>query len=221
MGQACVKGPKSAGKQKTVSRKAAQETAPATTTQQLEVHIPEGLDSTALPEAKDSYDSASIQTAHHNAHPAESLDPINITATADGHTSNPAPTAHAGVVPNDNVSSLPEPLGSKPTSSGNSHSEAEADSSSTSNVELLRNYAQLAEMLHFSPYPLLLIDIEVEAQPMVFVSQVQPLDSGKSDRSCLSNSVVEHFNSPLTPPVPQALLKILDYSEEDLLEKPW
>ncbi len=177
MGQACIKGPQSAGAQEPSSG-IKKETSTSTTAKQLEVEIPEGLDSATLPEAKESYGSEHIHAPHRNGHPADGLDPISITATATGHTSSTASAAQPAVTSGSSDSLLAEQSGSKLVSDDSNYSDADADTSTTSNVELLRNYAQLAELLHFSPYPLLLIDIEVEAQPIVFASQVLQVNSG-------------------------------------------
>ncbi|KAK9859395.1 hypothetical protein WJX84_007278 [Apatococcus fuscideae] len=165
MGQACIKGPKSAGRQEQ-SHAASGDSLEHTAAKQPEVHIPEGLDSTNLPEAKESYDAADIQAR--SAQVRDPLEPISITASGNGHL----PAAFlASTIPSSITSASVDQSGRRVVSGSSSHSEAETDGLVPSEVELLRNYTQLAEMLTFSPYALMLIDIEVEAQPVVFASQ--------------------------------------------------
>ena len=166
MGQACIKGPKSAGRQEQ-SHAASGDSLEHTSATQPEVHIPEGLDSTNLPEAKESYDAAEIQAR--SVLVRDPLEPISITASGTGHL--PAAVL-ASTIPSSSTSASVDQSGRKVVSGGSSYSEAETDGSAASDVELLRNYTQLAEMLTFSPYALMLIDIELEAQPIVFASQV-------------------------------------------------
>ena len=172
MGQACIKGPKSAGRQEQSAGSTGNslENTPA---KPPEVHLPEGLDSTNLPEAKESYDAADIQAR--SAYVRDALEPISITASGDGHL--PAAVL-ASTIPCNSAATSSDPSARKVASGGSSYTEAETDASASSDVELLRNYTQLAEMLTFSPYALMLIDIELEAQPIVFASQV--------DISCLA-----------------------------------
>ena len=193
MGQACIKGPKSAGKQPQTSGKSC-ELHQSSPPEQADSRVPEGPDSTSLPEAKDSYDSADIQAQAHSSRARDSLDPINITANGIAHP----PAAVVSTSLPSNAAAHPEP----PVS--------EADSEcSNSDVELLRNYAQLAEMLHFSPYPLMLIDIELFAQPIVFVSQVTGLC-----RSTITISVAVAAAAMLGPPlVPRVFCLIAGSAE--------
>lgn len=170
MGQACIKGPKSAGEQKSAASPSGH-SLENTAAKQREVSLPEGPDSTNLPEAKESYDAADFQAR--SAQVRDPLEPINITATGNGHL--PAGVL-AGTIPSTSTSAPVEQSVRRVVSGGSSYSEAETDAgSATSDVELLRNYTQLAEMLTFSPYPLMLIDIELETQPIVFASQARTL----------------------------------------------
>ena len=168
MGQACIKGPKSAGQQKSAASTSGH-SLENTAAKQPEVSLPESPDSTNLPEAKESYDAADFQAR--SAQVRDPLEPISITATGNGHL--PAAVL-ASTIPSSSTSASVEQSNRRVVSGGSSYSEAETDAgSATSDVELLRNYTQLAEMLTFSPYPLMLIDIELETQPIVFASQVR------------------------------------------------
>lgn len=168
MGQACIKGPKSAGKQKPAASTSGH-SLENTAAKQPEVPLPEGLDTTNLPEAKESYDAAEIQAR--SAQVRDPLEPISITATGNGHL--PAAVL-ASTIPSSSTSASVEQSVRRVVSGGSSYSETDTEAgSATSDVELLRNYTQLAEMLTFSPYPLMLIDIELETQPIVFASQVR------------------------------------------------
>ena len=215
MGAACVKGPRSAGVQKP---RATAETTQESARKSLEFQIPVGPDSATLPEAKDSYDSAQVQAPLYLAQAADPAHPIEVTASATGRLST-TPPATFPALPSSTASSSAEVPGSKALSGDSSYSEAETDASTISNVPLLRNYTQLAELLHFSPYPLLLIDIEVEAQPIVFVNQVIPVRK----LSTVEASVAEQTRARAIPDIylMQALLKILHLEDDDLLEKPW
>lgn len=170
MGQACIKGPKSAGEQKSAASPSGHSLG-NTAAKQREASLSEGPDSTNLPEAKESYDAADFQAR--SAQVRDPLEPISITATGNGH---PPAGVLAGTIPSTSTSAPVEQSVRRVVSGGSSYSEAETDAgSTTSDVELLRNYTQLAEMLTFSPYPLMLIDIELETQPIVFASQVRAL----------------------------------------------